>query len=223
MSNDQKTKKTHKLLLTSRGTYITDGRYEIFDKPRNRVKWGHITTAGKSVPDDSYLQNHRQRMQELGWDFEEIDIAGKNEDELRKILHDKEAVFVEGGNAFYLLKCIRASGFEKVMHELLDRGVVYVGSSAGSYVACPTIEMATWKDPTKYDRYGVTDFTAMNLVPFLIFAHYTPDMESVVKPKTVAVKYPVKPLTDQQALFIYGDKVELLEDKSIKSKWQLPV
>lgn len=27
-----------KLLLASRGTYVTDGQYEIFDKPRNRLK-----------------------------------------------------------------------------------------------------------------------------------------------------------------------------------------
>lgn len=210
--------KPHKLLLTSRSTYIIEGKCEIFDKPRDQVKWAYITTASKSVPDDSYMYRHIDRIKELGWDFEEIDIAGKNENELRQLLKGKEAINVVGGNSFYLLKCIRESGFDKVMRELLDQGVVYAGSSAGAYVACPTIEMVTWKNPDKFNRHGVTDFTAMNFVPFLVFAHYTSDMESVIKPKVEATKYPVKLLTDQQALIVSGDKVELIEDRGIKSK-----
>jgi len=207
-----------KLLLTSRGTYIIDGTYEIFDKPRNQIKWAYVITASKGVPDISYLNTHRQRMIELGWNFTEIDIEGKNEDELRQAFKDTEAIYVEGGNTFYLLKAIRESKFEKVIRELLDKGVVYTGSSAGAYVACPTIEMATWKRDNKFDHHGVTDFTAMNLVPFLVVAHYTSDLESIIRPKINQAKYPVKILTDQQAILVKGDKIEILEDKNIKSK-----
>lgn len=207
-----------KLLLSSRGAHITDGQYEIFDKPRNQVKWAFITTAGKSVPDTSYLERHRQRMRELNWDFEEIDIDGKNANELRNLLKDKEAVNIAGGNTFYLLKCIRESGFDKVIKELMDNGLVYAGSSAGAYVACPTIEMATWIDNKRYAHHGVTDFTGMNLVPFQILSHYTPDMAPIIKPKMARAKYPVKLLTDQQAVLVTDGEIEMLEDLSIESK-----
>jgi len=207
-----------KLLLASRGTYVTDGTYEIFDKPRNKVKWAYITTAGKSVYTTDYIKKHEQRMRELGWNFEEIDIDGKTPNELRKLLKDKDAINMLGGNSFFLLKCIRESGFDIVLKELLAQGLVYCGSSSGSYVTCPTIEMAAWKDPKRFDRHGVTDLTAMNLVPFLIVAHCTPEVVSVIQPKIDAAKYPVKTLTDQQAILVKDDVVELLEDPNIKWK-----
>lgn len=58
----------------------------------------------------------------------------------------------------------------------------------------------------------------MNLVPFLIVAHCTPEMISLIQSKIDAAKYPVKLLTDQQAIVVNNDTVELLEDPSIKSK-----
>ncbi|PIY96940.1 MAG: hypothetical protein COY66_02090 [Candidatus Kerfeldbacteria bacterium CG_4_10_14_0_8_um_filter_42_10] len=207
-----------KLLLASRGTYITDGKYEIFDKPRDQIKWAYITTAGKSVPDTAYIQKHVTRMRKLGWDFEDIDIEGKNPNELREILKDKDAINMLGGNSYFLLKCIRESGFEQVLKEFLERGGVYCGSSAGAYVACPTIETATWRNPKKFNRHGVTDFTAMNLVPFLILAHYKREEEQIIQPKIQAAKYPAKLLTDQQAIMVQDDQIELLEDPSMELK-----
>lgn len=206
------------LLLASRGTFITDGQYEVFDKPRNQVKWAYITTAGKDVPDTAYIKKHEQRMRELGWDFEEIDIEGKTPDELRALLKDKDAINMLGGNSFLLLKCIRESGFTEVLKEFLARGGVYCGSSAGSYVACPSIEMAAWKYPDKFDWHGLTDFTAMNLVPFLIVAHCTPEVIAKIQDKIDTAKYPVKLLTDQQALKVVEGNVELLEDQNIATK-----
>lgn len=207
-----------KLPLASRGTYITDGQYEIFDKPRHQLKWAYITTAGKSVPNTGYIKKHEQRMRELGWDFEEVDIDGKTPDELRKLLSGKDAINMIGGNSYFLLKCIRASGFDVVLKELLDQGLVYCGSSAGAYVACPTIEMASWQDPDRFNRHGITNLTALNLVPFLIVAHCTPEKVSMIKPNIEAATYPVKLLTDQQAILLKDDAIEYLEDPKIESK-----
>lgn len=204
-----------KFLLSSKGSYITDGKYEIFDKPRNELKWAFIITASKSVPDVGYLNKHTKRMKALGWDVEEVDLDGKTPDELRKILKNKDAIHMLGGNSFYLLKSIRASGFAKVLNEFLDRGGVYCGSSAGAYVVCPTIEMATWKKPQKFDHHGITDFTALNLVPFLILAHCTPEIKQMVKSDADKANFPVKYITDQQAIIIVDDKVEFLEDPDI--------
>ncbi len=208
----------NKLLLSSRGTYITDGRYGIFDKPRNEVRWAYVMTASKSVPDRTYIVKHEQRMVELGWDFETLDLDGKTPDQLRKILADRDAINMEGGNSFYLLKSIRESGFTEVLREFLDRGGVYCGASAGAYVACPTIEVATWKKLQKFDRHGVSDFRAMELVPFLVVAHVTPAIQEMIKPAMELAQYPVKLLTDQQALSVIGDKVELLDDPRLAAK-----
>jgi dipeptidase E len=120
-------------------------------------------------------------------------------------------IFVEGGNTFYLLGAIRASGFDRVLKKLIERGVVYVGSSAGSNVACPTIEVSTWKKPgEEKENFGVTNLSAMNLVPFLLKVHYTPEMKGFLEQKIANAKYPVKLLSDGQAILVKGDEIELV-------------
>jgi len=124
-----------RLLLTSSGIFVTDGDYQIFDQPREKLRWAYITTAQKGVEDRSYIQRRKKRMKALKWNYQEIDIDGKNKQELRKLLRDKDVVYLEGGNSFYLLKSIRQSGFDQLIKELINQGIVYVGYSTGSYVA----------------------------------------------------------------------------------------
>ena len=50
----------------------------------------------------TFLDGEKGILRYRGYDIEELDLDGKNEKELRKILQDKELVYVEGGNTFYL-------------------------------------------------------------------------------------------------------------------------
>lgn len=99
---------------------------------------------------------------------------------------------------------------------VIEKGVPYIGSSAGSYIACPTIEMATWSLKQK-DRFGVTEFSAMNLVPFLVKAHYVLEMGEVLQDKILESKYETKILKDGQAILVEDDKYKLVgEGEEIK-------
>ncbi|MBT6034016.1 MAG: type 1 glutamine amidotransferase-like domain-containing protein [Candidatus Jacksonbacteria bacterium] len=198
------------LILTSSSKFITRNNIdEYLPKKIGDCNIAYIITASKKVNDTGYLEKHKQKMDELGWDYTEIDIAGKNEEELKKELEGYDIVMVEGGNTFYLLKAVRESGFDRVIKDLIEKGVVYIGASAGSYIACPSIIMSTWSN-TGFDRCGITDYTAMNLVPFLIKAHYTPDMKEVLEEKTKDVDYKTRILTDDQAIVVQGDTIKLL-------------
>lgn len=198
------------LILTSSGKFITANNVDDFlPKKITACKIAYISTASKKVADDSYAKNHQQKMNELNFSFTDIDIAGLNENKLKKALDGYDIIFVEGGNAYYLLKAIRESDFEKIIKSLISQGVVYIGSSAGSYVACPSIEVATLTE-RGFDRFGITDFTAMNLVPFLIKAHYTPAMKEMLNEKAKNLKYPLRILNDNQALLVQNGEVQLL-------------
>lgn len=198
------------LLLSSLRLLINNGLPPVFGKPFNEFKALHVTTASKGAVDTSYLERNREFFRSNKWDIEELDLGGKQEDELWRILKHKELVYIEGGNTFYLLKTIRESGFETVIKERLSQGLIYMGASAGSYVACPTIEMAAWKHQDKYDHCGVTDLTAMHLVPFLLSVHYKPEYRELLKEKISEAGYPVRILTDEQALLVQDDKIELV-------------
>ncbi len=194
-----------KLLLSSNGGFVIERGLKLLFDDISKIKLAYITTAGKGNVNKEYLEIHKRLLEKEGYDFEELDIEGKNENELRKLLENKNAIYVEGGNTFYLLKAVRESGFDKVIKELIKKGVPYIGSSAGSYIVCPTIEMATWK-PKQKDRFGMTDFTALNLVPFLLTAHYTSEMENILKDKISKTKYQTRILQDGQAVLVeYGN------------------
>ncbi|MFA5925414.1 MAG: Type 1 glutamine amidotransferase-like domain-containing protein [Parcubacteria group bacterium] len=199
------------LLLASIGDYVIKKGLKLLFPDVSRMKLAWITTATKGAVNRENLEKHKRLLEKEGYNFTEIDIEGKNIGELELLLGGMDAVLVEGGNAFYLLKAVRESGFDQVVKKLLDRGVVYVGASAGSYVACPTIEMSTWKKPgEEKNNFGVTDLAAMNLVPFLVKAHYVPEMKEFLQEKIAKAGYPVKIITDEQAILVKDDIIELV-------------
>ena len=170
----------------------------------------YVTNAAKGTNSTEYVERRKHLFKDEGYNYTELDLDGKNPKELREALRGAGIIFVEGGNTFYLLKSVRESGFDKVLPDLLDAGVIYMGSSAGSYIACPTIEMATWKHQDKYDRYGLTDFHALALVPFLVSVHYSDEYRELLTEKIRNCKLPVKVLNDKQAILVQGDHTQLI-------------
>lgn len=198
-----------KLLLTSAGTNVKEEILKILPKPPSKLKLAHIITASTPEPNKDYVINDKQRMLDLGFDVEDIDIEGKNEAKLRILLHDKDIICVQGGNTFHLLKHVRLSGFDKVVKDFINQGKIYIGISAGSFIACPTIEQAVWKTKASGD-FGVTDFTALNLVPFLIFAHFKEEVRGLVEESVKTTHYPVVALYDTQAVLVEVGKWKIV-------------
>jgi dipeptidase E len=85
----------------------------------------------------------------------------------RAAIRDAEAFFVGGGNTFRLLDELYARG---VLHALRNRvraGAPYLGVSAGTNLACPTIK-TTNDMPIVFPP----SLDALGLVPFQINPHY---------------------------------------------------
>jgi dipeptidase E len=183
-------------------------------KPKD-ILIGHIPNAGDVEDDISYIKESTDQLLAMGMKIKKIDLREEKTNSLRKKLADCDVIFVNGGNTFYLLDIIHKSGFDKVLPELLDAGKIYISASAGSYIACPTIEQAGWKhtDPDK-NVVGLKDLTAMKLVPFIITAHYNREnyQGRSVEQEIVKTKYPVVALYDTQAVKVEGDKYQVVGD-----------
>ena len=198
-----------RILLLSSGRFL-ENHPRVFEKPFNELRMAYVTTAAKGTNSTEYVARRKQLFEKENYNYQELDLDGKNETELRDALKDVEIIFVEGGNSFYLLKSVKESGFDKVLPKLLDAGVIYMGSSAGSYIACPTIEMATWKHQNKYDHYGLTDFNALSLVPFLVSVHYSDEYREILTSKIKDCTLPVKIMNDAQAILVQGNDSQLI-------------
>ncbi|MBU3935021.1 Type 1 glutamine amidotransferase-like domain-containing protein, partial [Patescibacteria group bacterium] len=131
----------------------------------------------------------------------------------RKIRRDDlkniDVLFVFGGNTFDYLDRIRKTGLDKEIMSFVKRGGVYLGLSAGSYVACPTIEASTWKRADS-NTIGLKNLSGLNLVPFLITAHFENKYREIVKQAAKTTKYPIIALTDKQAVLVKEKEVRII-------------
>jgi len=82
-------------------------------------------------------------------------------------LAQAEALFMGGGNTYALLKRLREAGLLPAIRERVHAGMPYLGASAGSNVAGPTILTTNDWNVVALDR-----FDALELVSFNINPHY---------------------------------------------------
>jgi dipeptidase E len=112
---------------------------------------------------DAYSSTARERFNAMGYGLDSIHTVA----DARRAVNDAEALFIGGGNTFRLLKSLYDFGLLDVIRRRVDEGMPYVGSSAGSNVAGPTIK--TTKDMPIVEP---PSFDALGLVPFQISPHY---------------------------------------------------
>ncbi len=199
-----------KLILGSDLSFLLKYGYDLTCISKDQMKIGYITTAAKGDRGD-FSRKLKFAIKDAGYNFEEIDIEGKTKEELRNLFKDKNIIHIEGGNSFYLIKVIRETGFAEILKELLEEGKIYIGTSAGSYIMCPTIEVSNW-DTTGKIRYGVTDFTALNYVPYVFKVHYKDEQESKVRENMKTLKYPLRILRDGQGILVEDGKYTFVGD-----------
>lgn len=198
------------LLLTSSGMSGTSEEIlSVMPKPADKIRMAHIITASTVESDTSYVENEIELLKQAGFSVEDVDIAEKNEKQLEELLGDKDVIYVQGGNTFFLLDQMRKSGFTKIIKKLLKKGIVYIGVSAGSIVAGKTIETAGWGDADK-NIPGITDLRGLGLVKFNISVHFNEQRKEIISQKSKKEKKNLRIITDEQALFVYGKRVTLV-------------
>ena len=112
---------------------------------------------------DAYAARARERFARFGCAIDSLHAA----DDMRQAIANAEAIFIGGGNTFRLLKCLYDYELLTVIRARVEEGMPYIGSSAGSNVAGPTIR-------TTNDMPIVqpSSFAALGLVPFQINPHF---------------------------------------------------
>ncbi len=180
---------------------------EIYHKDPKQSKVGFIQNAADNYEDKWFIEKDRTKLVELGFNVIDVDLRNKNEDQLRDELKDVDIVFVCGGNTFYLLEKIQQSGFDKVLKDLLNKGVYYIGSSAGSLITGLNIELVKgFDDPN--EAPSLKSYDGLGFVDFVMIVHYKPERDELLK--EWSKKYKVITLTDEQAIVVDGGEYKVI-------------
>ena len=132
-----------KLVLTSAGIAnksIENELRNIIGKDFKDLKMLFCTTASNYEGGDmnEWLIEDLITLRNLGFI---IDVCDINAIGIENFIHRFEwadVFYFEGGNAQWLRECIKKSGLENYLNELLETRI-WIGASAGSIVLCPTV------------------------------------------------------------------------------------
>jgi dipeptidase E len=112
---------------------------------------------------EGYTARARERLGRLGYEVDGLHAASVR----RKAVEQAEAIFVGGGNTFRLLARLDDEGLLEPVRRRVLSEAPYLGASAGTNLACPTI-MTTNDMPIVHPP----SLAALGLVPFQINCHY---------------------------------------------------
>jgi len=119
---------------------------------------------------DAYALTARDRFRKMGYELTSV----HNAVDRFEAINNTDAIFIGGGNTFRLLKTLHDQSLLDPIRQRVAAGMPYIGSSAGSNVAGPTI-----KTTNDMPIVQPPSFDALGLVSFQINPHYLdPDPNS---------------------------------------------
>ncbi|MFH1851132.1 MAG: dipeptidase PepE [Candidatus Neomarinimicrobiota bacterium] len=128
-----------------------------------RLKLAFVPYAGVTLDWDKYTRMVTERMAAMGHETTPVHSVA----DPSAVIRSADAVVVGGGNTFHLLNELYRYDLLDLIRAEVDRGKPYIGWSAGSNVACPTI--ATTNDMPIVEPPSLK---ALGLVPFQLNPHY---------------------------------------------------
>jgi dipeptidase E len=162
-----------RLLLISNSTlhgsgYLDHAEAEIRDFIDTRTRLVFIPYALHER--GAYSTKAEGRFRAMGLEFTSVhDVSNP-----ARAIEQAEIIFIGGGNTFRVLYELQCNNLIEPIRRAVRAGTPYIGSSAGSIVACPSLR--TTKDMPVVQPLS---FEALGLVPFQISPHYLdPDPSS---------------------------------------------
>ena len=166
---------------------------------------------------DVYTQRVSEVFNKLGFEI----VSVHNADDPVKLVNESEAIAVGGGNTFHLISEMHKTGVMDAIAKKTELGIPYMGWSAGSNVACPSL-MTTNDMPI----IEPPSFNCMGSIPFQINPHYldaNPDghggetrQQRIEEFLVVNRKMKVLGLREASLLHVVGNTMKLLGSRDAR-------
>lgn len=219
-----------KLLLTSNGLSndsIASAFSELIGKKPSDSKIAFIPTAAICDRGDKYwLIDDLYRIKEYGYHVDIIEISALSPDAIENSLIRSDAIFVGGGNPFYLSYWMQKKGLFDLLPTLLMTKV-YAGISAGSMIAGNSFQLSSKalergileeSDYNDIGPIGESSAKTLNFVNFIFKPHLNSmhhadkRSEKYVRKNAAKTGKLVYTLDDQSALKIIDNKIEVVSE-----------
>lgn len=146
------------IILTSEATKVLHTVAKELTTDFFRRRFVCITTAAVPYQERSWIIEEQSALRTLGATTRELELSQVSPTEAEAALKDSDCIYVHGGNTFYLLQEMQRVGFKDIVASYLASGRSYLGSSAGSLVAGPRIDViSSTDDPTKAPKVDASD------------------------------------------------------------------
>ena len=166
----------------------------------NKLRTVFITTPieGDSDQGDlSWVQEDHDGLNNNGFETFDYTISGKNHEQIKADLKDVDVLYISGGNEFYLKEKSNENNFGDIVRYLVNKGVIYIGTSAGSIIAGKDISPLQQLSDLKTLRKPI-DTSGFGLVNFTILPHWG------------SIDFKTRWLSDESFNYMYKDNIPLI-------------
>ncbi len=199
-----------KLYLSSYKVPTPVDLIELIGKPANQIKVALVLNAKDYYAPRAWNFKSRELVTYfggLGLKADPIDLRLHRDAQiLKNLLSEYDLIWCMGGNTFCLRYEMQQSGFDTIIADLIEAGIVYGGDSAGALVAGPSIRGVEEADEPEFAEAVVPE--GLNLVSFVPLPHVgsLEYGEAIAKMKElyIAEGAEIVELTDLQALIVSG-------------------
>lgn len=175
-------------------------------------KIAYIVTAANGEGWGSWKDSGTLKMIiDAGADVETIQLEDHLNNDIISKLSNIDILWMAGGMVGYLAYWINRLELKDKIRKILESGVLYVGSSAGSMITFSSLEMAEWY--IGETEPGVKHIPGLGLVDFEFYPHYEEGMLPEIKKIYTGKKmYLVK---NGEAIIVEDEKVKVIGKERI--------
>lgn len=137
----------------------------------------YVPDAARSHGEQPTANVERDMLRGHGLSLRELPLADTPPREVVRVLEQVDGVYVAGGETFDLLWVLHSTGSLGVLRSAVAQGLPYIGCSAGSVIAGPSIEPVSLLDSPAVAP-SLRDYRALGLIDRVLLPHAGGDLES---------------------------------------------
>lgn len=191
------------LILSSRDFRNENSRRCIIEHLNKPIDQCRVLFFPNEKASSRQIQNGKYHvwMQQRGFQRENIHVFNYYSPDGFDTL-DIDCLYISGGNTFQMMDRIRRSHADELIVEYIQRGVTYIGGSAGVHIVSSSIAHLL---PIDGNPTGISDVSGLGLFPGILFCHYGEARRVYYEQAVAEGRFPVYALTDEQSLVFDGE------------------